>query len=59
MPKKLGLKLAGKDGNAFALIGYFMSEAKKKGWTEEEIKVVKDDAMSGDYGHLLRTLMNA
>jgi hypothetical protein len=59
MPKKLGLKLAGKDGNAFALIGYFRSEAKKKGWTEEEINKVQKDAMSGDYGHLLGTLMKA
>ena len=34
--KKLNLKLVGKDGNAFALMGYFKQEARKKGWTNEE-----------------------
>ena len=56
--KKLNLKLVGKDGNAFALMGYFKQEARKKGWTNEEMKKVTDDCMSGDYDHLLQTLMS-
>jgi hypothetical protein len=54
--KKLNLKLVGVDGNAFSLMGAFRKQAKKEGWTDEEIKVVLDDCMSGDYNHLLSTL---
>lgn len=57
--KKLNLKLVGKDGNAFFLLGYARSEAKKKGWTDDEIKKLMDDAKSGDYQHLLSVLMEA
>ena len=57
--EKLNLDLEGQDGNAFALIGYFRREAKRAGWTEEEIKKVQDDAMSGEYSHLVATLMDA
>lgn len=58
MPKKLNLKLVGKDGNAFYLLGYFQSEARRKGWTDEEINIVRKDATSGDYDHLLQVLMS-
>lgn len=54
--RKLNLKLVGKDGNAFSLLGYFRSKANKAGWTKEEIEKVTTEAMSGDYAHLLRTL---
>lgn len=56
--KKVNLKLVGKDGNAFALMGAFQSQARKEGWTKEEIKEVLDDCMSSDYDHLLRVLSN-
>ena len=56
--KKLNLNLEGKNGNAFCLLGYFMKEAKKAGWTEEEIKKVVEDAKSGDYDHLLQVLID-
>ena len=50
------LSLVGLDGNAFSLMGAFRTQAKKEGWTDGEIKLVIDDAMSGDYDHLLVTL---
>jgi hypothetical protein len=56
MPKKIKLKLVGLDGNAFSLMGAFKNQARKEGWTQEEIQEVLDQAMSGDYNHLLRTL---
>ena len=56
MLKKLNLNL--KDGNAFALLGYFSKEARRAGWTDEEIKKVMDNAKSGDYSHLLQVLMD-
>lgn len=55
--KKVKLKLVGIDGNAYFLLGAFDNQAKKERWTEEEIDAVCEEAMSGDYNHLLRTLM--
>ena len=55
--KKVKLNLVGLDGNAFALLGAFQAQARKEGWTAEEIKEVQKKAMSGDYDHLLCTLM--
>ena len=58
MPKKkFGMALVGEDGNAFAIMGRFKSEAKRNGWTPEEIKEVLDECQSGDYDHLLQTIM--
>lgn len=56
--KKVKLNLLGLDGNAFSLIGTFIRQAKKEGWSQEEIDAVKKEAMSGDYDHLLSTLMD-
>lgn len=56
MTKKVKLRLVGLNGNAFSLMGAFQSRAKDEGWTDAEIKTVLDEAMSGDYDHLLYTL---
>jgi hypothetical protein len=55
--KKVKLELVGLDGNAFALMGAFQQQARKEKWTPEEIKQVLDECRSGDYSHLLATLM--
>ena len=57
MIKKIELELVGLDGNAFALLGAFQKQAKKEEWTETEINEVLDEAQSGDYNHLLQTLL--
>ena len=57
MDKKVSLTLVGLDGNAFALLGAFQRQARKEGWTPEEIRTVRDEAMQGDYNHLVRTLV--
>lgn len=54
--KKVKLELVGLDGNAYSLMGAFQRQARKEAWTPEEIKSVLNDAMSGDYNHLLCTL---
>lgn len=51
------LNLVGIDGNAFALLGSWNRAARKQGRTPAEIKSVLDDSMSGDYNHLLQTLV--
>ena len=54
--KKIKLSLLGLNGNAFVLMGAFKGQAKKEGWTKEEIDEVMDDCRSGDYEHLLQVL---
>lgn len=56
--KRVKLDLVGLDGNAFALLGAFSSQARKEGWTKDEIDAVKGKAMSGSYDNLLVTLMD-
>ena len=56
--KKVNLDLVGVDGNAFAVMGAFRQQAKKEGWTDSEIKEVLDEATSGDYEHLLGTIVD-
>ena len=54
--KKVKLRLAGRDGNAFLLMAAFCANATKQGWTDEEILAVMDVAESGDYDKLVATL---
>lgn len=56
--KTVDLDLIGKDGNAFMIMGIFQRQAKKEGWTSEEIKAVLDEAKNGNYHHLLATIEN-
>ena len=56
--KKVKLELVGLDGNAFSLMGAFRQAARRQGWTPEQIKLVIDECMSGDYDHLVATLAN-
>src|SRR5215204_306154 len=54
--KKIKLDLVGLDGNAYSLMGAFQKQARREGWSAEEIKSVLDEAKSGDYAHLVTTL---
>jgi len=54
--KKINLTLVGLDGNAFSLMGAFQRQARKEGWSKEEIDRVIKEAMSSDYDHLLAVL---
>lgn len=51
------VKLTGTDGNAFALMGKVTDALRRAGRTQEEIKQFTEEAMSGDYDHLLQTCM--
>lgn len=55
--KTVQMNLVGLDGNAFSLMGAFSSNARRQGWTKEEIDVVISQCMSGDYDNLLCTLV--
>lgn len=58
MNKKIKLDLVGLDGNAFALMGAFQKQARREGWTKDEIKIVLDKCTSGDYDNLIITLLD-
>lgn len=45
------------DGNAFAILAAYRKAARRAGHDFHDIKKVLDTAMSGDYDHLLRTIM--
>ena len=48
------IDLTGPDGNAFALMGYAQNFAKQLGRNAEEIRVLINEMMSGDYENLLQ-----
>jgi hypothetical protein len=54
--KKVRMELVGLDGNAFSIIGAFGANARRQGWTQQEINAVVKEATAGDYDHLLVTI---
>jgi len=55
--KKVKLRLVGLNGNAYFLMGSFAKQARREGWSKEEIDEVLNECRRGDYNHLLVTLM--
>ena len=51
------VKLLGRDGNAFVILGSCTEAARKAKWSDEEIKEFIEEATSSDYDHLLQTAM--
>ena len=51
------LRLVGEDGNAFAILGAAQRAARKAGWPKEMVEEMMNKAKSGDYDHLLQTMM--
>ncbi|WP_027879242.1 hypothetical protein [Mesoflavibacter zeaxanthinifaciens] len=56
--KTVDLDLVGVNGNAFMIMGVFQRQAKREGWSQQEIDAVLKEAKSGDYDHLLATIEN-
>ena len=54
---KVRLNLKGLDGNAFALLGAYKSAGRKQGFPAEILDRVIKEATSGDYDHLIQTLL--
>jgi len=55
--EKPKLQLVGLDGNARSITGRAQRAARKAGWEKDAIDAVLEEATSGDYNHLLRTIM--
>ena len=49
--------LSKSDGNAFMIIGGVRNAMRRAGIPREEIEAFSKEAMSGDYDHLLQTVM--
>jgi len=56
--KTVNLDLVGVNGNAFMIMDVFQRQAKKEDWTQDEIDLVLKETKSGDYDHLLATIIN-
>ena len=51
------VQLSGEDGNAFAILGTVRRALKRAGVDAEAVDEFQAEASSGDYGHLLTTVM--
>ena len=51
------IQLSGEDGNAWFIIGRARKSARRAGWTPDEVQAFVDEATSGDYDHVLQTVM--
>lgn len=54
--KLLKGSLVGVNWNAFAILWYFVQQARRQGWEQKEIQEVLDEAKSSNYEHLLHTI---
>ena len=53
----INVQLTGKDGNAINLIGIVTKALRNYGIPREQISEFQDEAMNGNYDHLLQTCM--
>lgn len=51
------VRLVGEDGNAYSILGRCEREARRAGLDAQTRKAFHDEATSGDYNHLLSTVM--
>jgi hypothetical protein len=54
---EITVKLVGKEGNAFGIIGSVTKAMKAMKVPPEKIEAFREECMAGDYNHLLRTCM--
>lgn len=54
---RINVPLIGEDGNAFAILGVVTRELRRAGVSIEERAKFNKEAMSGDYDHMLQTVM--
>lgn len=51
------VELVGQDGNAFSILGRVTGAMRRAGLTAEQRNEFTNEATSGDYDHLLQTVM--
>lgn len=55
---KIPVQLTGTNGNALALVGKVAKALRTAGVGQDEINQFNNEALSGDYGHVLTTCMD-
>ena len=55
---EITVKLSGRDGNAFVVMGAVSAALKRGGVSEKEVEQFMSEAMGGDYHNLLRVCMD-
>jgi hypothetical protein len=50
------VRLIGEDGNAFMILGLCIAVARNVGWDDARLAAFLDEAMNGDYAHLIATV---
>lgn len=55
--KRPVIKLIGQNGNAFNILAIMRKGLRDEGVSKERINEIMEEAMSGDYDHLLGTVM--
>lgn len=51
------VRLTGEDGNAFFIIGRVSGALRRAKVSDSEIREFQEDATSGDYNHILQTVI--
>lgn len=51
--RKIEIDLMGPQGNAFCLLGYVKNLGKQLSFTDEKIKAIQEEMMTGHYEHLV------
>lgn len=54
---EIAVQLSGEDGNAFFIIGRTRKALRRAGVSKDEIDTFSSEAASGDYDHVLQTVM--
>ena len=54
---EVSVKLVGEDGNAFSILGRVKKAMRRANVEPDQIDAYLNDAMSGDYNHLLHVTM--
>lgn len=52
------VNIIGQNGNAFCILGICQIAMEQANCTQQEIDAFNEEAKSGDYNHLLATVMN-
>lgn len=51
------VRLSGEDGNAYSIMGRVIVALRRAGVSADEIAIFRHEALSGNYDHLVQTVM--
>lgn len=54
---EVSVQLSGHDGNAFIILGLCQKASQQAGLSDAKIDEFTEEAISGDYDHLIRTAL--